>query len=365
MKSIPLCDLKKQYLNLRQEILETIDNLCLESSFIKGPYVKEFEEAFIKANHASYGVGCSNGTSALSLALEALGIGKGDEVLLPSHTFMATAESVFHVGATPVFCDIKSSDYTIDPADIEKKITKKTKAIIPVHIYGTPCDMDKVLMLAEKHNLKIIEDCAQGHFATYNRQYVGTFGDAGTYSFYPGKNLGAYGDAGFILCKSPNIEERLKRLIDHGRLDKFDHEIIGYNHRLDAIQAAILSIKLKHIHEWTKKRQAIAEIYNETFRKIGIKVIESPSNKRSVYHVYCIEVEDRPQIQELLKKHGIQTGIHYPTPVHLMPAFDQLPKARLDVTEHISSKILSLPIYPEMDLKEVEFVTERIKNYVA
>lgn len=356
MTLIPLCDLKKQYKSIREEVLSVIDSVCLESSFIKGCYVKKFEKEFITANAASFGVGCSNGTSAISLALESFGIGKDDEVLLPAHTFMATAEAICHVGAIPVFCDIKPLDYTIDPCDIERKITPKTKAIIPVHIYGTPCDMDDIMLLSQKNNLKVIEDCAQAHFSKYKGQYVGTFGDAGTFSFYPGKNLGAYGDAGFILCKESFIEEKLKRLIDHGRLEKFDHEIIGYNQRLDAIQASILSVKMNYIKLWTKRRKEIAKLYDNAFKIKGYKVIEFSQEKEPVYHVYNIEVDNRSELQEKLNKLGISTGIHYPLPVHKMTAFKKFNNVRLEVTERISSKILSLPIYPEMEDSEVELV---------
>ena len=358
MNSIPLCDLKEQYKNLRQEILSIIDTLCLESAFIKGVYVKKFEEEFIRANKAIYGVGCSNGTSALSIALEALGIGLEDEVLIPSHTFMATAEAVIHAGATPVFCDIKRDDYTINPKDIEKKVTRKTKAIIPVHIYGTPCDMAEIRAVAEVYNLTVVEDCAQAHFAKYNGLYVGNFGDAGTYSFYPGKNLGAYGDAGFILCKEKTIEEKLKRLIDHGRLDKFDHEIIGYNQRIDAMQAAILSVKMKYIYQWTKRRQEIARYYDNRLKSKKFKVIECSSNKESVYHVYCVEVENRDHIRDELSKLNIQTGIHYPKAVHQMTPFLKFRADSLFETEAVVDKIVSLPIYPEMTDSTVEYILD-------
>ncbi len=358
--TIPLCDLKTQYLNIRDEILAKIDELCLASAFIKGKYLQEFEQAFLKEHNTEFGLGCSDGTSAVALALEGLGIGQGDEVILPSHTFVATAEAVCHVGATPIFSDIKSDDYTIDPNDIKQKLTKRTKAIIPVHLYGTPCDMDEILDIANGRNLKVIEDTAQAHFAKYKEQYVGTFGDAATYSFYPGKNLGAYGDAGFIICKTQELEQKLKRLVDHGRLGKFDHDIVGYNRRMDAIQAAILSIKLKYIQQWTTNRQNISKCYNQAFKKLGFKVIEYANDREPTYHVYCIEVENRDRLRENLDKCGIKTGIHYPKPVHQLPAFQKYATGPLPVTERIVARILSLPIYPEMPQSSVDEVLEKL-----
>jgi len=358
MNSIPLCDLKEQYSKIRDEILAAIDEVCSNSAFIKGEYVRKFESEFVRSNRANFGIGCSNGTSAISLALEALGIGKGDEVLLPSHTFVATAEAICHVGATPVFCDIKPCDYTIDVDDAYRKITHLTKAIIPVHIYGTPCDMDEIMKLAGQYNLKVIEDCAQAHFAQYKGKYVGTFGDCGSFSFYPGKNLGAYGDAGFVLCKDQIIHEKLLRLIDHGRLDKFDHEIVGYNHRIDAIQASILSVKMKYIMEWTQARVNIAKLYDKILSEARIKFIKTDKIKSPVYHVYNIEVENRDLIQSTCKKMGISTGIHYPIPVHKMLPYQAYKAENLQVTERISSKIMSLPIFPEMTEESVKFVTQ-------
>lgn len=361
--TIPLCDLKTQYLSLRDEILATIDELCLNSAFIKGKYLHEFEQSFLKEHNTSFGLGCSDGTSAVALALEGLGVSQGDEVILPSHTFVATAEAVCHVGATPIFADIKADDYTVDPNDIKQKLSPRTKAIIPVHLYGTPCDMDEILDIAQENHLKVIEDAAQAHFAKYKGQYVGTFGDAATYSFYPGKNLGAYGDAGFIICKTQKLEQRLKRLVDHGRLDKFGHDIIGYNRRMDAIQAAILSIKLKHIHTWTANRQKIARDYNQTLQTEGFKVIEPSESKDPTYHVYCIEVENRDEVRSTLDNIGIKTGIHYPQPVHRLEAFKKFHNDSLPITEKIASRILSLPIYPEMSQTNVDKVKEAIIKY--
>lgn len=362
---IPLCDLKKQYSILRNDILEAIDFLCKDSAFINGKYLEKFEEEFTSSHNAKFGVGCANGTAALSIALEAIGIGRGDDVLLPSHTFVATAEAVCHVGATPIFCDIRPDDYTINIDDIKQKITPNTKAIIPVHIYGTPCDMGTIMGFAQENNLLIVEDCAQSHFAKYDDQHIGTFGNAAGFSFYPGKNVGAYGDAGFMFFKNADHAQIAQRLINHGRLDKFDHEIIGYNQRLDPIQAVILSIKLKHMHIWTKRRQEIASKYDEAFAKIGVKTITASSNKVGVYHVYNIEVSNRDNLRDVLKIEGIATGIHYPQPVHKMKPFLKYARSPLPITEAISPRILSLPIYPELtdkeQLKVIDFVLKSAK----
>ena len=362
MYNIPLCDLKKQYQSLREDMLSAFDQLCQESAFIKGPYVKEFEQAFCKAHQSPYGIGCSDGTSAISLALESLGVGVGDEVILPSHTFIATAEAILHVGATPIFADIKTNDYTIDPSDIEQKINLHTKAIIPVHIYGTPCDMDEIMALAKKHSLYVVEDCAQAHLAQYKGQYVGTFGDCGTFSFYPGKNLGAYGDAGFILCRNQEIETKLRRLVDHGRLGKYDHDILGYNRRLDALQAAILAVKMPHLESWTNRRREIAHYYNSELRRLGVKTIEHSDDKKPVYHVYNIEVANRHHVAASMLQAGIHTGIHYPEPVHKAPYFQ--PVDGLKVTEGVSSRIMSLPIYPEMTDDEVQYVMKELTSAI-
>ena len=359
---IPLCDLKKQYQSLRDEILSVIDRLCMETAFIKGKYVKNFEREFCESHESPYGVGCSDGTSAIALALEALGVGEGDEVILPSHTFVATAEAILHVGAIPIFADIKESDYTIDPLDIQQKITPLTKAIIPVHIYGTPCDMDEIMKIANTYSLFVIEDCAQAHLAQYKGKYIGTFGHCGTFSFYPGKNLGAYGDAGFILCKTEEVEERLRRLIDHGRLNKYDHTVLGYNRRLDAIQAAILSVKLPYLADWTKRRQEIARFYDNYLEEYNIKTIKYDETKSPVYHVYNIEVPNRDTIATSMLSYGIQTGIHYPKPLHKIPYMKST--SELPITERISSKIMSLPIYPEMSNEEAEIVINQLLTLV-
>ena len=357
---IKVCDLQEQYMKIRDEILQGIDKLCCDSSFIGGDYLKNFEKEFILSHKAKFGLGCSNGTSAILLALKALGIGVGDEVILPSHTFIATAEAICHAGAKPVFCDINPLDYTIDYNHANSKISKKTKAIIPVHIYGTPCDMNEILELADKFSLYVIEDCAQSHFAKYKKRYIGTFGDAGTFSFYPGKNMGAFGDAGFIFFNKDKYKNLATRLSNHGRLNKFDHEILGYNERMDPIQAVVLSIKLKYIKSWTRSRQLIASNFDKYFNENGFKTINKSVDKNSVYHIYNIEVSNRSEFIEGLKRRGISTGIHYPKPVHQMKPFSFLPTETLRITENISARIVSLPIYPELSKIDQEKIIEAV-----
>ncbi len=364
-QKIPLCDLTGQYAHLRNEMMQFFDKICSESAFIKGKYVQLFEQNYLKCMGADYGAGCSNGTSALKLALEVYGVGAGDEVILPSHTFVATAEAVRHVGAIPVFADCKMTDYTICPESIKRMITHKTRAIIAVHIYGTPCDMDEITDICQAHNLLLFEDTAQAHLAQYRGKIVGNFGHGASFSFYPGKNLGAYGDAGFVLVKDATHHETLKRLIDHGRLAKYDHEINGYNERMDAMQAGILNIKLPHLTAWTTARQAIAGQYDRAFAgddRIGLMQIAN--HKQAVYHVYCVRVKNRDKVIQALNDNNIAYGIHYPDPVHVMPPFRGFTRDNMVNTEAISAQILSLPIYPEMPDHFVERVIKTMKGVI-
>ncbi len=361
---IPLCDLVAQYQIYRPQMQQFFDEICMQSAFIKGKYCQQFEADFTKACEANYGAGCSNGTSALKLALEIYGVGHGDEVILPSHTFVATAEAILHVGATPVFADINPHDYTICPKSVARLITKKTKAIIAVHIYGTPCDMPQLQAICDAHNLLLFEDSAQAHLAKYQDKIVGNFGHAASFSFYPGKNLGAYGDAGFVIVRDKDKFTQLKRLIDHGRLSKHDHEINGYNERMDAMQAGILSIKLPHLQDWSAARRKIANHYHQAFDgKKDIKIMQISNDKTPVYHVYCIQVNHRAKLFEILDEKQISFGIHYPEPVHVLKPFQQFKRDNLNITEEISPKIASLPIYPEMTDSQIQRVIDAVLTY--
>ncbi|OHD13755.1 MAG: hypothetical protein A2086_13490 [Spirochaetes bacterium GWD1_27_9] len=364
---IPLVDLGKQYQNIKKEILQKIEEVLESKAFILGEYVAEFENKFAKLHNVKYCSGCSNGTSALFLALSALGIKSGDEIITTTHTFIATAEAICHVGAKPVFVDIDPKTYNIDISQIEKAITEKTKAIIPVHIYGNPVDMIKINEIAKKYNLFVIEDAAQAHLAEFDGQKVGTFGNAATFSFFPGKNLGAYGDAGAVVSNSTDVIDVVRKLLDHGRSQKYLHELVGYNERMDGIQAGILLVKMKYIEEWTKKRIENAKIYNDLLKDNPAIIIPFSEDKaRHVYHLYVIQVNNRQAVMDYLKNKGITTSIHYPVPLHLQQAFSKFgyKKGDFPVAEEVSQKILSLPMYPELNTEQIEFICDEITKVV-
>jgi dTDP-4-amino-4,6-dideoxygalactose transaminase len=355
---IGLANLTLQYKNMEKEILNKVEEVFELAEFINGKYLQEFEQEFCKEHQIEYGCGCSNGTAALFLALQALGIKEGDEVITVPNTFIATAEAICHTGATPVFVDIDPNTYTIDVTKIEAAITNKTQAIIPVHLYGNPCDMDAILAIAKRHDLFVVEDCAQAHLATFNNRMIGTFGDFSAFSFFPGKNLGAAGDAGFVGTATQERIRLIRKLLDHGRIEKYKHDLVSFNYRMDDLQAAILSIKLKYLHKWTKKRQEHAAIYNGVFQKQGFSPIKVLENAQCVYHVYAIQTSNRDEVQKVLLAKGIKTAIHYPIPLHLQPALQYLNYKEGDfaVTEKIAKRTVSLPLHPEMTESEVEYV---------
>ena len=357
---IPFVDLENQYRKLKPEISAAIEAVIESRAFIQGPFAETFERQFADAIGARFGIACANGTAAISLILEALGIGPGDEVITVAHTFFATAEAIYHVGATPVFVDIEPGTYNLDPDLLETAITPKTKAIVPVHLYGNPADMDAIRSVARKHNLKIIEDAAQAHLATYREKFAGTIGDAGSFSFYPGKNLGAFGDAGFISTDNEAVAQKLMRLRDHGRSSKYEHDVIGYNQRMDGIQAAILSVKLKYLTEWTNKRRRNAQYYDAQLKARGFKTIEPTQGSAPSYHLYVVEVENREDVQRKLSEAGIGCGVHYPVPLHLQPALkpngshhNQLPH-----TERAATRVLSLPMCAELTEAQIDRVCD-------
>ncbi|MBI2463496.1 DegT/DnrJ/EryC1/StrS family aminotransferase [Candidatus Peregrinibacteria bacterium] len=351
---IPFVDLKTQYKSIQHELDEAIRNVINDCAFIQGKYCKEFEENFARACESSFCVGCSNGTTALELALFAYGIGQGDEVILPSHTFIATAEAVSNVGATPIFAEIENTTFTINPNDIEKRITSKTKAILPVHVYGQVADMDSILEIAKKHNLAVIEDCAQAHLAEYKGHRV-PVGETGCFSFFPGKNLGAYGDAGAVVTKNEKIAEKIREKLNHGRKkgEKYSHSSIGTNYRMDGLQGAILNTKLKHLPKWTERRRQAAALYNKGIKNNErlkghadiIPPIEADYGKH-VYHLYVIRTPRRDELMQKLKENEIECGVHYPIPLHLQKAYAFLGHKEGDfpVTEQAAKEILSLPI---------------------
>ena len=332
---IPLVDLKTNYLSIKPEIDSAIKRVIDNSSFILGNEVKRFEENFASFLNVKYCAGVSSGTSAIELALKACGIGRDDEVITTPHTWVSTAEAVSNVNAVPVFVDIDKNSYNIDPNLIEEKISKKTKAILPVHLYGNPANMDKISLIAKRYDLKVIEDCAQAHGAKIGKKFCGTFGDIGCFSFYPGKNLGAFGDAGGVVSNKKSLIDRIKQLRDHGRgLTKNVYEILGTNDRLDGIQAAVLNVKLKYLKKWLKRKIYIASKYNSMIKEPVIKpsVLE---NHIHAYHLYVIRVRNREKVVRELKKNKIDCRIHYPVPIHKQKIYKTKKKYKYPITEKI------------------------------
>ncbi|MEQ8629286.1 DegT/DnrJ/EryC1/StrS family aminotransferase [Ekhidna sp.] len=360
--SIPFVDLKAQYESIKVEIDEVISSVINQTSFIGGDVIKAFESDFAEYVGTDHCIGVANGTDAIEIALKALGIGEGDEVIVPALTWISTAGAVNNVGAEPVFVDVLEKERTINPDLIEEKITKRTKAIIPVHLYGLPARMDPIIAIARKHGLKVLEDCAQAHGAEIEGKRVGSFGDIATFSFYPGKNLGAYGDAGGIVTDDEHLASVCRMLSNHGQLKKHDHRIIGRNSRLDTIQAAVLKAKLSHLEKWTTARIQVAKWYTERLKGVTKPMV--PSDTRHVYHLYVIQSTGRKGLMNKLKEVNIGCAIHYPTPLPHLNSYSYKghKKGDFPVAEKLCSEILSLPIFPEMIEDEVDWVSEVIAS---
>jgi dTDP-4-amino-4,6-dideoxygalactose transaminase len=363
--TIPLVDLKAQYAAIKPEIDAAMQRVVDNTQFILGKEVSEFEKNFAAFCRASHCVGTDSGTAALHLALLICDVKPGDEVITTTHTFVATAEVISLIGARPVLVDIDPRTYNIDPNAIEHAITPRTRAIIPVHLYGQPAEMDAILDLARKHNLRVIEDAAQAHGAEYRGRRAGSLGDVACFSFYPGKNLGAYGDAGALVTNDADLAARARMLRDHGRRDKYEHLIVGYGYRLDALQAAILGAKLPHLDAWNARRRELADCYTELLSNGDLELPYCPPHITSVYHIYCIRHKNRDGLQKHLKARGIETGIHYPIPLHLQPVYQNLGYQRGDFphTEKAAGEILSLPMYPELTDAQVEMIVEAVKEF--
>lgn len=361
---IPLVDLKAQYNLIKPEIDQVFERVVSNASFILGKEVADFEEAFATFCNTQEAIGTSSGTSALHLALLACGVGPGDEVITTPLTFIATTEVISHVGARPVFVDIDRRSYNLDPYQIEAAITARTKAIMPVHLYGQPADMAPLLEIAQKYNLRVIEDAAQAHGAEYNGKRAGSIGDVGCFSFYPGKNLGAYGDGGMVVTNNPDIARQVRLLRNHGRKDKYEHLIEGFGYRLDALQAAILAVKLRYLEQWTECRRQHANLYTKLLSGSGIMTPQEMDNVRHVYHLYVVEVGNREKVQEQLKTQGIATGVHYPIPLHLQPAYRHLRYqfGAFPNAETASQRILSLPMFPELTEEQIHFTVQALTN---
>ena len=363
---VPFADLNLQYQTIKGEIDAAIAGVIRDSAFIRGPYVDAFEKAFADAVDVKHCVSCANGTDALYLAMKALDVQPGDEVITTAHSWISTSAMITHSGATVVFCDTDAATFTIDPAAIEAAITPRTVGIIPVHLFGQPADMDAIMAIARKHKLWVIEDCAQAHLARYKGRQVGTFGAIATYSFYPGKNLGAMGDAGAVVTNDARLAEHMTMLARHGGLIKHQHPIEGINSRLDGMQAAILSAKLSYLPAWTKARQDAAKIYEAGLNQIeDVSVPQTAPDRSHVYHVYAIKHPRRDALAAHLNARGVQTAIHYPTALPLLEAYrrfnhraEQFPHASRD-----QSQILSLPMFAEITPAQQHEVIDRIREF--
>jgi dTDP-4-amino-4,6-dideoxygalactose transaminase len=363
-KLIPFIDLKAQYQSIKPEIDAAINKILDSCQFVLGDEVQAFEEEFAAYCKARYGVAVNSGTSALHLALIAAGVEEGDEVITVPFTFIATASAISYVGATPIFVDIDPTSYTIDVNQIERAITDRTKAILPVHLYGQPADMDPILKIAKKYNLAVIEDCAQAHGAEYKGKRVGSIGDLGCFSFYPSKNLGACGEGGMVTTNNPEYAHKIQMLRDWGQERKYHHRLRGFNYRMEGFQGAVLRVKLKHLENWTEARRRNARRYDELLADHSDQIPAVMDYSRHVYYVYTIRVPQRGRLQQELLKREIHTAIHYPIPIHLQQAYQSLGYRHGDFphSEHASWEVLSLPMYPELSLSQVETVADTIRG---
>jgi dTDP-4-amino-4,6-dideoxygalactose transaminase len=364
---IPFVDLKAQYASIKSEVAEAIQRVLDSAQFTLGPEVAALEEEFAAYCQARYGIGVNNGTSALHLALLAADIGPGDEVITVPFTFVATVSAIHYTGAKPVLVDIEPRTFTIDAAKIEAAITPRSRAIVPVHLYGQPADMDPIVEIARRHNLVVIEDAAQAHGAEYKGRRAGSLGHIGCFSFYPGKNLGAYGEGGMVVTDNPAYAHKIRMLRDWGAEKKYQHVLKGYNYRLEALQGAILRVKLRHLEAWTNARRGAAAHYGALLARAGVALPVEMPYARHVYHVYAIRTAERAAWQHALHARGIQTGIHYPIPVHMLPAFADLGYVAGDFphSERAAAEVLSLPMFPELTAAQRQTVCTAIEELAS
>jgi len=363
--NVPFMDLKLQYAAIKGEILPAVADVLESAHFVLGKEVTAFEEEFSAFSGAQLGIAVNSGTSALHLALLAAGVGPGDEVITVPCTFVATVAAIVYTGATPVFVDVDPVTYTMDPGKIEAAITAKTKVILPVHLYGNPADMDPIMEIARRHNLIVIEDAAQAHAAEYRGRRCGSIGDMGCFSFYPGKNLGAYGEGGLVTTSNPEFAKSIRMLRDWGAEKKYEHVLKGFNYRMEAIQGAILRVKLKYLERWTEARRAHAAAYANVLASSGLILPVETLGSRHVYHVFAVLTNNRLELMESLNSQGVQTGIHYPYPIHLLPAHADLGYKVGDfpVSERVAAQELSLPMFPEMTDSHISAVSEALSNF--
>ncbi|MDP2727907.1 MAG: DegT/DnrJ/EryC1/StrS family aminotransferase, partial [Dehalococcoidia bacterium] len=364
-RRVPLVNLKEQYETIKLEVLEAIHRVLDSAHFVQGSEVEALEDEFAAYCGARHAVAVASGTDALYLSLLALGLGPGQEVITVPHTFIATAAAIRHCGASLRFVDIDPDTYTMDPGLIERQITFRTRALLPVHLYGHPASMDKILEIAQRHALLVVEDAAQAHGARYRGQRVGTFGHVSCFSFYPGKNLGAYGDGGMVVTNEDEVAQKVRLLRDHGRDGKYRHVVEGYNSRLDALQAAILRVKLKHLDEWNARRRKRASSYGRLLDGLGLGLPKVDGEVEHVFHLYVVRVRHRQELQDYLAKADIETGIHYPIPLHLQPVYQDLgyQEGQFPETEAAAQEVLSLPMCPELTDEDLQRVAEAMSLF--
>ena len=367
METIPFLDLKAQYLSIKNDVEQAALAVLASTAYVLGPEVAKFEAEFAAHQATKHGVAVNTGTSALHVALLAAGVGAGDEVITVSMTFIATAAAISYTGATPVFVDVDPRTFTMDPALIEAKITPRTKAILPVHLYGQSADMGPIMAIAQRHGLVVIEDAAQAHGAEYQGKRVGGIGHLSAFSFYPGKNLGAYGEGGIALTNDPALAHKMRLLRDWGQEKKYHHEMLAYNYRMDGIQGAVLRVKLRHLERWTELRRAHARQYQGLFEKTQVRYAGEEAGRRHVYHIFSIFHPMRQKLQAALRDAGIQTGLHYPIPVHLQKPYASLGyrSGDLPITERTANEQLSLPMFAELSERQVERVVEAVCEWTT
>ena len=362
--NVPFVDLRAQYATIAAEIQSAISGVLERTDFILGEEVHLFEEDFAKYIGAKHAIGVGTGLAALELSLRAFGIGSGDEVITAANTYIATALAIFAVGARPVLVDAHPATYNLNSEALEAAITPRTKAIMPVHLYGQPADLDRVMAIAERHHLVVIEDAAQAHGARFGGRRVGTFGHAAGFSFYPAKNLGAYGDGGMIVTNDAALAEKLRRLRNYGERVKYEHAVVGTNSRLDTLQAAILRVKLRHLDAWNRARQSHAAAYKELLRGLPVVLLKTLEKAEHVYHLFVVQLDNRDQVQAQLREKGVATGIHYPIPIHLQEACKDLGyrQGEFPVTESAAKRILSLPMFAELTREQMEHVAAALEE---
>ena len=365
--NVPYFDLKMQYASLRDEMLEALDRVCKNASFILGDEVTKFEEEFAAYCGVKHCVALNTGTSALHLPLLGAGVGPGDEVILPSNTFIATGEAVSYTGAKPVFVDIYPATANIDPKLAEKAVTPRTRAIIPVHLYGRPADLDAISSIADRHKLALIEDACQAHGARYRGKRVGGFGRAAAFSFYPGKNLGAYGEGGALTTDDDEMAKFCRVMRDHGQVRRYYHDFVGYNYRMDGFQGAVLRVKLKQLDRWTKRRQEICALYRQRLAGARVEIPHDDPENESVYHLFAVYVDNRDAVRAELEKRGVQSAIHYPVPVHLQKAYADLghKPGSFPHTERACDRVFSMPLFPEMTNEQAEYAAATLVDIVG